>query len=188
MPELPRVRTRRLDLRTLTPDYEEEIHALDNDPEVMEFINDGQPVSRESCAEMLARIHEDHSVDATLGIWVAHLLRQGDAFAGWFHLHPGSVFGDQVELGFRLRRDCWNKGLATEGSFALLDYGFKTLKLDRIAATTLAGNAASRRVMEKCGFSLEREFVYDAGLLPIWNNEDRRGVKYSLTRREYLRQ
>lgn len=59
-----------------------------------------------------------------------------------------------VDLGYRLRRAAWSKGYATEGSLALIRTGFADLGADRVFGHTMAGNAASRRVLEKCGLVL----------------------------------
>lgn len=56
-----------------------------------------------------------------------------------------------AELGYRLRRDCWGQGLATEGAAALVDWGFRAAGYDRIVACAMAANHGSRRVMEKLG-------------------------------------
>ena len=63
-----------------------------------------------------------------------------------------------AELGYRLRRAYWGRGLATEGSRALVAYGFDRLGLRRIVAQTMTVNAASRRVMEKAGLAYVRTF------------------------------
>ena len=59
------------------------------------------------------------------------------------------------ELGYNLRHDCWNQGYATEAARALLRYARETHGIHDFAAWHAAGNPASGRVMEKCGF------VYD---------------------------
>ena len=52
----------------------------------------------------------------------------------------------------------WGKGLATEGSIALIDRGFSTGRIRRVLAETMAVNVGSRRVMEKAGMRLVRTF------------------------------
>jgi RimJ/RimL family protein N-acetyltransferase len=56
-----------------------------------------------------------------------------------------------VELGYRLRRQAWGRGYATEGSRALIRNGFTELGVRRVFATTMAVNLGSRRVLEKAG-------------------------------------
>jgi RimJ/RimL family protein N-acetyltransferase len=64
-----------------------------------------------------------------------------------------------VEIGWRLARHAWGKGLATEGARAALEFGFSRPELERIISIHQVGNHASGRVMEKLGMRLERETV-----------------------------
>jgi RimJ/RimL family protein N-acetyltransferase len=85
------------------------------------------------------------------GFWAA-VEKSTGRFVGWFHLRPGDGAGpDEPELGYRLRREVWGRGYATEGSLALIDKAFTELRADRVYASTMAVNVASRRVMEKAG-------------------------------------
>jgi len=59
------------------------------------------------------------------------------------------------DIGYVLNQAFWGQGYATESVQALLKYGFETLKLHRIIATTHPDNRASGRVLEKCGFRYE---------------------------------
>lgn len=56
-----------------------------------------------------------------------------------------------VKLGYDLRSDYWNQGLATEAATAVRDYAFETLRLPRLVSLIRQGNIASRRVAEKIG-------------------------------------
>jgi RimJ/RimL family protein N-acetyltransferase len=66
---------------------------------------------------------------------------------------------DERELGYRLRREWWGQGLATEGSLALIQLAFTELGARRVWAQTMTVNVASRRVMERCGLRFVRSFV-----------------------------
>ena len=83
----------------------------------------------------------------------------GGAFVGWFCLWPEDK--TVAELGYRLRRMDWGQGLASEGASALVDWGFGNGGYDRIVATTMAVNQASRRVMEKIGLRYTRTVFAD---------------------------
>ncbi len=136
----PRLRFRRLSLA-----HAPDLHAMDSDPAVMQFINDCPPVPWEGyeakTQAWLGRVYSDGDAQ---GIWAAHLL-DDDAFAGWFHLRPGRQFEDhRLELGYRLPRGMWGRGLATEGSRGLLRYGFHELGAPEIMALTLERNLRSR--------------------------------------------
>jgi RimJ/RimL family protein N-acetyltransferase len=71
-----------------------------------------------------------------------------------------------AEIGFWIAKKYWRRGLATEAVKLALDFAFSELKLDRIYAWTFECNAASIRVMQKCGFTTEqmpREIILESG-------------------------
>ncbi len=72
-------------------------------------------------------------------------------FCGWFHLRPSVFDASMLELGYRLRRDAWGRGLATEGSRALLAHAFEELDQRAVDACTVTENLGSIAVMMKCG-------------------------------------
>jgi RimJ/RimL family protein N-acetyltransferase len=117
------------------------------------------------------------------GFWAA-IEKSSGRFLGWFHLRPGDGAGPrEPELGYRLRRDVWGQGLATEGSRALVDKAFAELGVDRVYATTMAVHTSSRRVMEKTGLRFVRTF--DAGW-PVRIPGDEEGdVEYAIERSEW---
>ena len=59
------------------------------------------------------------------------------------------------EAGYVLSPDYWGKGIAAEALMALLNFAFCELKMKRVEAKYMVENAASRRVMEKCGMQFE---------------------------------
>ena len=82
-----------------------------------------------------------------------------------------------------MRREAWGKGYATEGSRALIAKGFTEFGVQRVVASTMAVNTASRRVMEKSGMRLVRAFVADWPVsVP---GEERGDVEYAITRDEW---
>jgi RimJ/RimL family protein N-acetyltransferase len=141
--------TERLDLRPVTPDDRGHLVALEADPEVMRFLNGGQPVPEAGCpdADFLTPRGTEPEV------LVAHERGTG-RFIGWFALFDdGLVDGLRTaEVGYRLHRTAWGQGYATEGLVALLAQAFEPLGFDRIRARTMAVNLGSRRVLEKAGF------------------------------------
>jgi RimJ/RimL family protein N-acetyltransferase len=62
-----------------------------------------------------------------------------------------------IEVGYRLLPEYWGKGLATEGTKALIDYGFKDCKLEKVVAITHPQNKASQKVLLKCGLKQKGE-------------------------------
>jgi RimJ/RimL family protein N-acetyltransferase len=160
------LRTERLTLRQFTPDDIENLLDLDNDAEVMRFINGGRPTSRAEVERRLTRLIADYPRLGGLGTWPAEMRASGE-FVGWFALRPPPQVGPLVpgpgvaEIGYRLRRAWWGRGLATEGGQALLDLGFRSLGVRRVVAQTMTVNRASRGVMEKLGLAYVRRFHLD---------------------------
>ncbi|MEU3351723.1 GNAT family N-acetyltransferase [Streptomyces sp. NPDC037389] len=182
----PFLETDRLSLRPFTEADTDHLLALDNDAEVMRFINGGRSTTREAIrARTLPRLLHDHPCSGTRGFWAAEEKATG-AFLGWFEFRPLDDHDPTVvELGYRLGRTAWGSGYATEGSKALIHKGFTELGVQRVTANTMAVNTRSRRVMEKAGLSFLRSFTGD------WPEQiegsEHGEVEYELTREEWER-
>jgi RimJ/RimL family protein N-acetyltransferase len=179
--------TDRLLLRRFTAADLDNLVALDSDPAVMRFITDGRPTPREEIEyEVLPAFLRYYETFTGLGFWAAIEKSSGD-FLGWFHLRPARDSPPhEAELGYRLRRAAWGKGFATEGSRALIDKGFADLGLQRIVASTMAVNLASRRVMEKSGLTYVRTFHQDWPF-PI-DGDEHGDVEYALSKSAWQHQ
>ena len=143
-----RLHTTRLSLRPVTPADRADLIALEADPEVMRYLNGGQPVPEAGLrdANFLTPRGDEPEVLA------AHDRTSG-TFIGWFALFDDGLIDGlrTAEIGYRLIRAAWGSGYATEGVLALVEAAFGTLGFDRVRAETMAVNQASRRVMEKAG-------------------------------------
>lgn len=60
-----------------------------------------------------------------------------------------------AELGYYFAEECWGIGIATRAVKLTTDFVFANSDIVRIYAEPFADNAASRRVLEKCGFAFE---------------------------------
>jgi RimJ/RimL family protein N-acetyltransferase len=178
--------TQRLRLRRFTPDDLDALVELDSDPQVMRYITFGTPTPRAVYEEViLPRWLGIHAATPLLGYFAAEDRASG-AFLGWFHLRPDRFDPDEQELGYRLSRATWGRGLATEGAAAMIEHGFTRVGTDKVSARTLARNLRSRRVMEKCGLVFEKAFVYPEDVLAGRADDERAAVKYSITRAAWL--
>ena len=67
--------------------------------------------------------------------------------------HPGfeAEFTPCVEIGWRLRKENWGEGFATEAAKACLEFGFDSLDLDELYAFTAVQNKPSEKVMQRIG-------------------------------------
>ncbi|WP_448202848.1 GNAT family N-acetyltransferase [Azospirillum sp. sgz302134] len=147
---------------------------------------------REGDFDDLLRMHTDPAVMATLGgrLWTADetrafigrlvdhwdrygygvwTLRDKDTgrFLGRAGLRRKDIEGvTETELLYGLAAESWGRGLATEVARTIAGLAFDRLKLPSLVAFTLPTNRESRRVMEKTGFTYERDFIH-AGLLHV---------------------
>lgn len=159
-PGSPVLVTQRLRLRPLLAADADHLAALDAAPEVRRYVHLGDAPTRDDLAAALPRLLARFgSPPVEPAFWAAEARGSG-AFLGWFHLRPAAEPGT-VELGYRLRRDCWGRGYATEGSAALLQRAFGHLGAGRVEASALAANLASIRVMEKVGMQLIDTFRHE---------------------------
>jgi RimJ/RimL family protein N-acetyltransferase len=176
--------TERLVLRRFTHDDVENLVELDSDPDVMRFINGGRATPRDEIEnQFLPAILDQYERYAGYGFWAA-VEKSTERFVGWFHFRPaqGAPPGE-VELGYRLRRSAWGKGYATEGSRALIRKGFAELGVQRVVASTMVVNVASRRVMENAGLTFVRTFQQP---WPDYiEGEEEGDVEYALLRSEW---
>jgi len=143
------IESARLRLRRPRPADAAEMLALDSDPEVMRYV--GSPPGVRSAEETARRVRRWIDADhGPLGWWIIEGVADG-AFHGLGLLLPVPGGGD-VEVGYRLARRSWGRGLATEAAAALVDYAFRVVELPRTVAVAYPENRASRRVLEKLGF------------------------------------
>jgi RimJ/RimL family protein N-acetyltransferase len=146
--------------------------ALDSDPEVMRFISGGRPSSR---------AETERIVQQSLGHrWLGFDKSTGE-LVGWFGIRPATATAR--ELGYRLRRAYWSKGLATEGSLAVIAVAFTQPGIDRVRAETMTVNTASRAVMERCDLRFVRTFhvEWDDPIAGTEHGE----VEYEITKAEW---
>ena len=150
--------TPRLLLRPFIADDTAWLTDLLCDAAVCEFLWDG-PSERKQ-----AQRHAQAIVDLDLwhcrfGHW-AIVDRSTNEIHGWTELgklRPWDGPSDEIALSYGLRRQSWGQGIATEAAGRLLRYAFEFHQLDCVMAVIMAGNVASRRVLEK----LDMRFVAD---------------------------
>lgn len=178
--------TPRLRLREFTKDDVDALVELDADPEVMRFLTGGKPTPLEEVRdEVLPKLLREYALFPGFGRWAANEKATGQ-FLGWFGLRSAERIGPgSATLGYRLRRAAWGRGLATEGSRALLAKAFTELGVQRVSADTMAVNQRSRRVMEKAGLTFVRNYhEYFPDPIPGTEHGE---VEYAVTRVEWLR-
>jgi RimJ/RimL family protein N-acetyltransferase len=180
--------TGRMTLRRFTETDVDALAVLHGHADVMRYIGDGRPVPRAVVEQQqLPRILREYGqLPAGQGCFAA-VGKTSGAFLGWLSLRPATSAGlnGGTELGYRMLPSVWGLGYATEGAQALVHHAFTDLGVDRIVATTMTVNAASRRVMEKAGLSLIRTFFEDWPE-PI-EGAEHGDVEYAVTRQTWAR-
>jgi RimJ/RimL family protein N-acetyltransferase len=158
-----RLRTPRLIAERLAPEHGPLLARLALDPRVYPtlwpFPNPPTEADVDDGLRRQLDLWERHG----FGLW---LLR--DRATGEFVGRGGLEYTDapgrlSVELAWAIVPERWGQGLATELARAAARTGFEELDVIELVALTLPHNAASRRVMEKVGFTYDRAIVH-AGL------------------------
>lgn len=123
------IETPRLYLRQFRLDDLDELYRIYSDAETMKYLTGVRTrEATESAIHTMLKLWEEHN----FGMWavVDKIERKmiGRCELGFLERTP------EVELGYAFDKVYWNQGLATEASFASLNYGFNILKLERIVA------------------------------------------------------
>lgn len=141
--------TERLVLRRYERDDLDRLTRLNTDPEVMRYIGDGSLRDREQTRAGIARAQRIYDIFPGLGFWVAEE-KPTRRFVGVFALIyiPKTV---EIEVGYRLIKSAWGRGIATDGARALVRYGLFELGLDRVVGLTHPENDPSKHVLMKAG-------------------------------------
>ena len=157
MTAVPSVTTARLQGDRLRPEDFEKLCALHRDPAVMATL--GGVRSDEQTRAYLAK-NLAHWDQHGYGLWIFRDRATG-RFVGRGGLRHVTIEDTpEIEVAYALARAAWGHGFATEIATASLDVGFRQLGVKDIVAFTEPDNHASRHVMEKVGFTYERDIVW----------------------------
>ena len=155
-----RLETERLVLRSWRDADLGPLHELCNDAEVMRYLGPHQ-----SLAELEAGIAPHRVWQVELGYCFWPIERKSDGlFLGFCGLKPGlkdSPIAHMLEIGWRLRRDCWGKGIAREAAEASLDWAWRNLDTNEVVAITVAANTRSWGLMLRLGMHRVEDGDFD---------------------------
>ncbi len=149
--------SKRLGFRKFISSDFEAFHAINSDPEVMKYFP--SLLKKEETSTLMNRIN-DHIADHGFGFFAVDLLKES-TFIGFIGQKKTSFKADftpSVEIGWRLDKNYWNRGLATEGASRCLEFAFSELNLSEMHSFTSLLNTASERVMQKIGMKKIGEF------------------------------
>lgn len=147
--------TARLRLEPYDASHADGLHAMNADPQVMRFIT-GQPETRDETIAAIERVQArwrafgyswwsfiERDSGEIVGAGCIQNLRRADV--------PQPDPGCPLEIGWRLRRDRWHRGLATEAAVAMAGFAFGPLAAPELYAVCDPANDASAAVMRRLG-------------------------------------
>ncbi|MFE5739114.1 GNAT family N-acetyltransferase [Streptomyces celluloflavus] len=155
------IRTPRLILRRWHDDDLAPMADINADPLVMRWIGDGSVLDLDQTAEAIERWEEEWD-DEGFGLFAVELLASGE-LAGFAGLSVPEYLPEalpDVEISWRLGRQFWGQGYASEAAQAVLEFALQDRGLDRVIAIDRIGNTASENVMHKLGLTAERETTH----------------------------
>lgn len=172
------LRTSRLMLRRWRASDREPFARLNADPQVMVHFPD---VLDRSASDRLADRMDAHFVEYGFGPWAVEVQASSTfvGFVGLAHVDFAAHFTPAVEILWRLGRDSWGHGYATEAARAVCAAAFEVLGIQEIVSFTVANNLRSRAVMARLGMTHDAGDDFDHPHLPD-GHALRRHVLYRL--------
>jgi len=173
------LRNERLLLRQWRDEDRAPFAALNADPVVMEHFP--STMTREA-SDAFVDFNVAALAERGWGLWAVEVA-DTEAFIGFVGLNEPRFeahFMPAVEIGWRLARDAWGDGYATEAARSALAYAFDELGLDDVVSFTTVENHRSRRVMERIGMTHDPADDFDHPR--VTEERLRRHVLYRLSR------
>jgi [ribosomal protein S5]-alanine N-acetyltransferase len=156
---IPTLETEHLLLRAWRAEDADAWYSVLQEPDLLKYFPDPRPPSRRM-ADRYIEHHLDHWETYGYGHWV--VTTRGDArIVGWTGLEYIAEL-QQTELAYLLSRSVWGRGYATEAGRAAARFAFDAAGVQELIGLVHPGNAASIRVLEKCGMRLvDRVTLWD---------------------------
>lgn len=172
--------TQRLRFDFMTKDDAMSLFELDQDVEVMRFINGGKMTSMEDIESIaIPRMQSYANQVEGWGLWkvslndsfantlnvTANSSETNNDFLGWILVRPMDFFSDQpkwdnLELGWRFKQAAWGKGFATEAAFAVMNAVSQSNKINTVSAIAIEENVGSIKIMKKLGMSFLKKGIH----------------------------
>ncbi|MET3108110.1 RimJ/RimL family protein N-acetyltransferase [Oxalobacteraceae bacterium GrIS 2.11] len=158
----PILSTQRLRLEPFDDTHLDGLYRLNSDPEVMRYIT-GMPQSREETQAMIERVKRAWA-DWGCSWWCFIEIETNEIIGAGCIQYLGRDPANPHEIGWRLRKDKWHQGFASEAARCMAAFAFETLQAQELIAVCHPENAASELVMKKLGMTyrgIERWYDLD---------------------------
>jgi RimJ/RimL family protein N-acetyltransferase len=158
------IETARLILRPFREGESDLLVAINNEPEVLEWMTEW---TLEDGISRVARYNQS-SFDNGFGRMAAVRKSDGALLGsiGIMPAHESLPIAGQPEVGWRLTRAAWGQGYAVEGAHAALQNGFAKQGLTYVLATINAGNTRSQATASRLGMVRAPEFDFEHSEYP----------------------
>jgi len=178
------VESERLILREILPTDIDGLYRLDSDPEVHRYLGNKPVTDKDQIIERINFIRQQY-IDNGIGRW-AIIDKKTKNFIGWtglkFVTELTNNHKNYYDLGYRLIKEYWGQGIATEAAIASLNYAFNELKVDEIFAIADCENEGSNKILKKVGLNFIEKFYLD-GIEHNWYKIERKKHKTELLTR-----
>jgi ribosomal-protein-alanine N-acetyltransferase len=176
------IETARLLIRPMRAEDTDAFLHLFGDPRVMAMFG-CEPFDQHQTAQWVQR-NLVHQEQCGYGL-CAVILKENGLLVGDCGLTCLEVEGaSEVELGYDMRSDHWNQGLATEAAMAMRDHAFRALGVPRLVSLIRRGNRASQRVAEKAGMHHVQDLAQEG--VEYWVYALSRDERVNLAGRELI--
>jgi len=155
----------RLSYTLMTQADGELLFQLDQDPEVMLFLNGGKPSTMAEINEIfIPRMERYLNEQKGWGLWQVNISSNNE-YIGWILVRPMHFFSeapefDNIELGWRFFQSSWGKGYASEAALHIKNTLAKNNVLKGFSAIAVKDNLASIAVMKKIGMSYVKTYLH----------------------------
>lgn len=158
------LKTQRLFIRPAATSDAKLLYDLNIDPEVVRYTGESSFNSTMDALEVIKNKMIPQFNEYKMGRFL--VFTHDGHFLGWCGLKffPKT---NEIDLGYRFKKEYWGKGFATESSFELLRYGFHDLGLTKIIAKSMPENTASIKVLQKLGMTFKGFFKDPCEPLPM---------------------
>ncbi len=174
----------RLSYTLMTRDDGDIMFQLDQDPEVMRYINGGKMISKEDIQNIyIPRMESYTDPSKGWGLWKIISLKNSE-FIGFILVRPMAFFTDSpefknLELGWRFTQKSWGVGYATEAAKHIKQIIINETDVETFSAIAMVENLASIKIMEKIGMTYVKTDIHRDPSLP--DIEDEEVVYYQMS-------
>lgn len=155
----------RLRYRLLTEEDGQLLFELDQDVEVMRYINGGHMTTMTEINEkFIPRLNAYLNPEKGWGLWGV-FTEKDNRYLGWVLVRPMDYFSDSpeyknLELGWRFKRESWGLGYATEAAKQIKKALIENGDVETFSAIAVLENVGSINIMTKLGMEFVKQYIH----------------------------